>query len=253
MVCVRERVHTVVMVDSEDLQTLHRADQRVVRTVDSLDSAAWSGASVLPGWTRAHVVAHLALNAEGLARALGGVQDGETVPIYDSNEARDEAIVELAGQDPSEIRDRFFGATARLRHLFGSLTQDQWAQEVNRLPEGPVWPVGELLTSRLREVEIHHTDLDAGYAATDWPQAFAVDLLDQTVANHVASGTSQPFTAVATDSDRTWDVGATTPVVSGPAAALAWWLVGRGEGRGLTSDHGPLPALGPWGRPVSRP
>ena len=46
------------------------ATQRLVRTVDGLDDEALGGPSGLPDWTRAHVVAHLALNAEGLARVL---------------------------------------------------------------------------------------------------------------------------------------------------------------------------------------
>ena len=50
-----------------------RPTQRLVRTVDGLDDDALGGSpALLPGWTRAHVVAHLALNAEGLAGALRG-------------------------------------------------------------------------------------------------------------------------------------------------------------------------------------
>src|SRR4051794_11014829 len=49
------------------------AAQRVTRTVDGLRADDWSAASLLPGWTRAYVVAHLARNAEGMARALRGV------------------------------------------------------------------------------------------------------------------------------------------------------------------------------------
>jgi maleylpyruvate isomerase len=246
-------VHTDPVVNDEDLETLHRADQRAIRSVDSLGDEQWAEPSLLPGWTRAHVVAHLALNAEGFARALGGVQDGEPASIYDSNEARDRDISALATEDPSEIRDRYFGATNRLRHLFGSLTDEQWGESVNRLPEGPVWPVAELLASRHREVEIHHADLGLDYTFADWPVDFATTLLDSSAPNHVASGTTQPFTARATDIDRSWSIGADSPVVAGTVGALAWWLVGRGAGDGVTSDSGPLPEIGPWGKPVRRP
>lgn len=228
------------------LEALRQSDQRAIRTVDSLSGADWSAPSLLPGWTRAHVVAHLALNAEGFDRALDALQESGFLAVYDSNAARDEAIEDLAAQDPAEIRDRYFGATTRLRHTFGSLTADQWEATVSRLPEGPQWPVPTLPTFRRREVEIHHADLGAAYGSADWPEDFVVGLLDLVAPNHERSDESDPFTARATDLDRTWDLGAGSPVVSGTAAALAWWLVGRGTGAGLSTDPGPLPAIGPW-------
>lgn len=48
------------------LELLTAADHRLVRTVDSLPVGAYAVPSGLPGWTRGHVVAHLALNAEAL-------------------------------------------------------------------------------------------------------------------------------------------------------------------------------------------
>src|SRR4051794_11287560 len=72
------------------------AAQRLVRTVDGLEDDDWSAPSLLPGWTRAHVVAHLALNAEALARALRGVvadgSDDGPRTMYDSDEQRQDDI-----------------------------------------------------------------------------------------------------------------------------------------------------------------
>ena len=66
------------------------ASNRVIRTVDGLDGDDWSAPSLLPGWTRAHVVAHLALNAEAMSRALHGFEhdglidmEGRRVKILD--------------------------------------------------------------------------------------------------------------------------------------------------------------------------
>ena len=103
---------------------------------------------------------------------------------------------------------------------------------------------------RHREVEIHHADLDAGYGCADWPDAFAVDVLDSVTVDQAAAG---PFTVTATDLDRSWPVGGGGgPLVTGTAAAIGWWLVGRGGGTGLTCDAGPLPELGPWRRSPAR-
>jgi maleylpyruvate isomerase len=233
------------MADDELLEPLHHSDQHVIRTVDSLTDDQWREPSLLPDWSRAHVVAHLALNAEAFDRALNGVQDGETVPIYDSNDARDADIQSLAAEEPSTIRQRFFAATTALRHTFGSLTTEQWHATVNRLPEGPVWPVAELLTARRREVEIHHADLGLGYTHRNWPADFCVVLLDAVTGDHGDSPESPGFAVAATDLDRSWAVGADSPVIRGTAADLGWWLVGRGHGDGLTDE---LPQLGPWRR-----
>lgn len=236
----------------EQIEALHTSDQSALRTVDSLADDQWAGPSALPGWTRAHVVAHLALNGEGFGRALEGVLGEKPEPVYDSDEIRDADIAELADQKPSEIRERYFAATQRLRDLFSDLHDQHWEATVSRLPDGPIWPVPQLVTTRQLEVEIHHADLDVAYSARDWPADFTVRLLDLVTSNHAAAATSPDFTVLATDLGRTWPVGAETPVVSGTAADLGWWLVGRGEGRGLTCGDGQLPEVGPWTRPVRR-
>lgn len=234
------------MPTAEELETLHHSDQRLLRTVDSLSGEQWREPSLLPGWSRAHVVAHLALNAEGFAGALEGLKTGEQVAIYPSQEARTAGIHELAQEETADIRERLFAATQRLREIFEQLPAALWEGSVNRLPEGPVWPAADVLEARQREVEIHHADLDAGYTYRDWPVAFATELLDSATATHDLSPDSPAFTVRASDLGRDWSVGAPEPVVSGTASALAWWLVGRGEGEDLTAEPGPLPALGPW-------
>jgi maleylpyruvate isomerase len=230
------------------LEALHQSEQRLLRTVDSLAVDQWTKPSLLPGWTRAHVVAHLALNAEGLAGAVDGLAHEQVVPIYASNERRDGDIEELSGADPADIRERLFAAGQQLRDALGSLDQDQWAGSVRRLPAGPHWAVAAVPSTRRREVEIHHADLGAGYTRADWPADFCVELLDMLTTSHAGSPESPVFTVRATDTVRTWSVGAEQPVVEGTAADLGWWLTGRGHGEGLSCDAGALPTLGPWGR-----
>lgn len=230
------------------LAELHESEQRLLRTVDSLAPGQWSEPSVLPGWSRAHVAAHLALNAEGLAGAVDGLVREQVVPVYVSADQRDTDIEELAQADPSELRERLFAGGQGLRDALGSLDATRWRGVVPRVPGGPDWPVTVVPELRRREVEIHHADLDAGYRHTDWPTAFCHELLDAATRDHADSGDSPGFAVRATDLDRAWSVGADEPVVTGTAADLGWWLVGRGTGEGLTCDSGDLPRLGPWRR-----
>jgi len=229
------------------VDALHQSEQRLLLTVDSLAPDAYAEPSVLPGWTRAHVVAHLALNAEGLATAIDGLAHERDVPVYESDERRNTDIDELSHADPAEIRERLFAAGQALRDALSSLDDDQWAASVDRLPGGPSWSVATIPETRRREVEIHHADLDAGYGHADWPEDFRIALLDLVAADRAHDAESPTFTVRATDTVRTWSVGAEQPVVEGSSADLGWWLVGRGRGEGLVCET-ELPTLGPWRR-----
>jgi maleylpyruvate isomerase len=228
------------------------AAQRLTRTVDGLHDDGWSAPSLLPSWTRAHVVAHLALNAEGMARALRGVvaHDGEHEPrtMYDSDEQRDADIAQLATADPSELRDRLLAGTTELNDAMAWVPASGWEGRVERTPGGRSMPTAALPGMRLREVEIHHVDLDAGYSRSEWSLDFAVLLL-KAMARRLRPDPAfevKPF-----DSDRTWVVGSDeseypVSVVTGPAADLGWWLTGRPAPDTVSCSHGDLPEIGAW-------
>lgn len=227
---------------------LHESEQRLVRTVDSLPDGAWAQPSVLPGWSRAHVIAHLALNAEGMAEALDALRRGERGAMYASNEKRDADIEELAGATVPDLRDRLFAAGEKLREAFGSLSDDEWGDTIDRVPGGPQWSVIALPVARRREVEIHHADIGGDYRHTDWPRDFCAELLDVLAVEQAANPETDAFRVSATDLGMTWKVGAEEPVVAGSGADLGWWLAGRGSGEGLSTASGVLPRIGAWRR-----
>ena len=230
-------------VKTQQLAELQEATNRLVRTVDGFKGDDWSAASGLPGWSRAHVVAHLALNAEGLAGALTGIVQDEPAPMYASQEDRDRDIEELAGADPAELRERLLAGCTLYADAWTALPDDALGTMFERTTGGPTVPAGATLGMRLREVEIHHADLQAGYSRTEWPARFCEILL----VSMTKREWSQPFTASPTDLEGTWTYGeGDGPTVSGTAADLGWWLTGRGSGEGLTSDRGELPKVGAW-------
>jgi len=207
------------------LELVHRATQSTVQTVDGLADSQWAEPSVLPGWTRAHVVAHLTNHALGTSRAILGLRNRQPTPIYDSNEARDLGIDHLATRSPSVLRERFLASVTDVYDALRHLTPDLRDLTVQRTPGGQVIAADELVLMRWREVEIHHADLDAGFTHRDWSPEFVAYLL--------------PIVKW----DRAEEVDLTR--VHGAPASLAWWLAGRGEGEGLLGD---LPSLGPWTR-----
>jgi maleylpyruvate isomerase len=229
--------------ETNKTELLHESTQRLVRTVDSLPDSAFVEPSGLPDWNRAQVVAHLTLNAEGLAGALTGVVQGEPTPMYRSRDARDEDIDKLAAGEPSELRDRLLGATSGFADAVAAVPEDAWGTPIERVPGGPTFRAGAVPGMRLREVEIHHADLAAGYTRADWSLPFATLLLDSMSKREAWS---EPFRARPTDVEGTWTFGGDGPLVTGTAADLGWWLTGRGSGEGLTSGSGTLPGIGAW-------
>jgi maleylpyruvate isomerase len=230
-----------------DLDAVNTA---LIHTVDGLTADELAAPSLLPDWSRAHVVAHLALNAEGMAGALDGVARGEVVAMYASDGDRNAAIDALAEGPPDELRERLLAGTARLRDAIGALSGDDWEATFPRVPGGPAWPVSSVLPTRVREIEIHHADLGCDYSPADWSREFAEALLEVVTVDQEAAPETPPLAVHASDLDQTWLLGAGGPVVTGTAAALGWWLSGRGSGEGLSCDAGALPVLGPWRRAV---
>jgi len=221
------------------LDLLNDATERLLNTVDGLTDSQWSEPSLLPGWTRAHVVAHLTLNAEGLAGALDGVTRGEAVPMYASQEARDGDIKELATHPPGDIAARLSAAVAELSRALGAVPDDRLGDSIDRTPGARAFPAGAVSGMRLREVEIHHADLGVAYTRADWPMTFSEYVIDS-----MSKRVDASFSLRTTDTDRTWELGG--PVVAGTAADLAWWLTGRGTGDGLTAEDGDLPEVATW-------
>jgi maleylpyruvate isomerase len=230
------------MPDPRLVELLDSGTRRLVRSVDAIPDDQWIQPSLLPGWSRSHVVAHLTLNAEGLSGALEGVHEGRRVPMYRSGEARDADIAELSKESPATLRDRFLGSTTVIGEWVEELADNLADTTIDRTPGGRQFPASVVVHMRIREVEIHHADLGLDYTAADWPAEFVAMLLQFRTAAY--DGT--PFVGHATDLDQSWSFGAGGPTVSGPGSALAWWVTGRGTGDGLTSDDGRVPRMEPW-------
>ena len=140
--------------------------------------------SLLPGWTRAHVVAHVALNGFALAGVLDGLVHDQPVAMYESDEQRDAQIEDLAEAEPSELREQHLAATTAFADAVEALQDEHWSGHIDRLPGGPAWPAVAVVPTRRREVEVHHADLGTSYTRADWPRDFVAELLDTVVVDH---------------------------------------------------------------------
>ena len=148
------------------------ATQRLLGTARILTEPDLRAPSLLPGWTRAHVLAHLARGADAMRNLLVGVRSGQERPAYGSAEARQADIEHGAGMRADELMADLADSAMALRTMARQLPDEGWQVPVRILDSAP-FPADQLLTRRLVEVELHHCDLGAGYGPGDWPAAFA--------------------------------------------------------------------------------
>ena len=151
---------------------IDHATQRLLGTVRVITEPDLRQPSLLPGWTRARVAAHLARGADAMRNLLIGARSGQDRPAYASSEARDADIERGAAQQAKDLAADVAGAAMALRTIARQLPDQAWAHLV-RVPGLAPFPAAQLLTRRLVEVELHHCDLAAGYGPGDWPDSFA--------------------------------------------------------------------------------
>ena len=77
------------------------ATDRLLRTAATFDEANLAAASLLPEWSRGHVLAHLARNADAFVNLLTSARTGQALPMYSSAAART-AISRPARGPPAE-------------------------------------------------------------------------------------------------------------------------------------------------------
>ena len=148
------------------------ATQRLLGTARVIAEPDLRQPSLLPGWTRGHVVAHLARGADAMRTLLVGVRSGQDRPAYASAEAREAGIERGAAQTAKDLMADLADSAMALRTIARQLPDQAWSRSVRILGSAP-FPAAQLLTRRLAEVELHHCDLAAGYSPADWPAAFA--------------------------------------------------------------------------------
>ena len=150
------------------------ATTRYLQALTVLDDESVRRPSVLPGWTRAHVVAHLSRNADAFTRVLAQVAAGEPASMYPSSEARDAEIEEtVRSRDLAGLVEDATASVARLTEAFWACTADPATPYARTADGEATFALHTLGPRRRAEVEIHHADLDLGYEPATWPPDFS--------------------------------------------------------------------------------
>lgn len=145
-----------------------------MRHLDDLVGEAGADPSLpseLPGWTRGHVLTHIARNADSFVRVLSAAERGEEVTQYEGGVEQREADIERdAGRDWLTLVNDVQSSGAALEAVIAG--QTRWDLALTR-PTGESVPHAGLPFLRWREVLVHHADVgDAGFTADDWPAEY---------------------------------------------------------------------------------
>ncbi|MFF7370909.1 maleylpyruvate isomerase family mycothiol-dependent enzyme [Streptomyces tricolor] len=227
------------MIDhAHDLARVREATDRLLTAVAALDNATLAEPSRLPGWSRGHVLAHLARNADALVNVLQGR------PMYASAEVRD-ADIERDAPRPLEVQVADVRESAARFQAAGDAPAD-WTRTVE-LRNGVTDSASRVPFRRWAEVGLHHVDLGIGYELEDLPAEFLERETDF-LADRFSGHPGVPATRL-TDGTHAWTTGraADEPeiTVTGRPADLVGWLAGRRDGSALEVRGGALPKLPP--------
>ena len=229
------------------------AHGRLVTAARRLSDRDVRAPSHLPGWTRAHVLTHLARNADGQRRMLEGAISGIVVEQYPGGAAgRAAQIADGAARPAAPIVADLVQACAALEEVWRRMPANGWSRPTSALAgRRPAW---QSAWARWRESEVHLADLNVGYQPRDWPSGFtdvAIEVLAGALEGDRIEPRLPPGTGLHLRSpggSRSWTVGGDDVVtIEAPVWALVAWLMGRLEPPDgpVTADRA-VPKLAPW-------
>jgi maleylpyruvate isomerase len=213
---------------------------------------AFGAPSLLAGWSRAHVLTHVARNADAMINLLHWARTGEETRAYRDPQAREGEIAAGAARTPDEIRADVVATSDRLAEVVRQMPEKAWSARVRNAQDVDI-PATAVPWARAREVWVHAVDLDVGASFKDLPipmrRVLVADVaaaleqrpgcphvrLEEARTGQVREFGPGPATA---DGAEPGDLG----TVRGRAPDLIAWLLGRPFGKGLRDADGNRPA-----------
>jgi maleylpyruvate isomerase len=222
------------------------------RQLTELPDAGFGEPSLLPGWSRAHVIAHVGYNAHAIARLIQWANTGVATPMYESTEARNDEIEHGATLSPTALRDLYEQGATHLDRAWQDTSPDAWTHEV-RTAQGRLVPASETVWMRTREVWVHAVDLGTAAGFSDIPEPVLSRLLGDVTDAWKTRGSDTDLVlrvdgsrpATAGSAHEYGDLESANPtVISGSLPQVAAWATGRS--RDVQSSTGEVPEPPKW-------
>lgn len=204
--------------------TAYFAQRLAELTDDELD-----GETLLAGWTRKHLVAHVSYNAAALCRVLDWAATGVETPMYESVAQRNQEILDGATLSAAALRNLFAHTVARLDGKSRNLPESACSVIV-RTAQGRMVPASEVVWMRTREVWVHAVDLADGGRFSDFPEPVLKLLLSDIVTGWRRKGLGTDLVLEVSGCAPLVIQGDSTPTVKicGTLPGIVRWAAGRG-------------------------
>ncbi|MFK3781141.1 maleylpyruvate isomerase family mycothiol-dependent enzyme [Agrobacterium sp. NPDC089420] len=202
------------------------------RKLNELSDDELACPSLVPGWSRRHVIAHIGFQARALARLVEAARLGRAQEVLEEPDAQNEDIDVGASLPAHALRYLFKHSQVHLDVEWRDLNATGWRAEVEPLAGGLVG-IGQTPWLRASEIWLRAVDLDNGASLLDFPSDVVDRLLEEAAEAFALRGL--PFSLALKPTDRPGSIviGAGENMVSAPAADLLRWLTGRGVRHGL--------------------
>lgn len=153
------------------LDALDDATDRLQAVVADVPEAELEAPSLLDGWSRLTVLAHLRAGAVASARLTEDALAGRPAAFYPGGAPeRERSLQPREGESPAALVADLFAASDRLSQQWRGLGEDGWAVEL-REPKLGRMRLTRIVALRLTEVEVHGIDLGLD-RLTDWSERF---------------------------------------------------------------------------------
>jgi maleylpyruvate isomerase len=159
------------VVPSDDLAGVAAAFALLTGATAAMTERDARGPSRLPGWTRGHVLTHLARNADGQRRMVEGARRDEVLDQYPGGNEQRAADIEAGADRPIELLlADMLESQAALDDAWNRVDGDVWDRLTNA--RAGTRPLRDGVLARRREVSVHLVDLDVGVEASGLPDGY---------------------------------------------------------------------------------
>lgn len=226
-----------------DIGLMRRESGMAMATLTSLTDDELGKPTRCEGWTRAHVLAHLAQDADAMANLATWAVTGQETPAYESREQRDAGIEAATTLSAVELVAGLEQANARLLDAILKLRD---GVQVETLPTQFSGDINAFALPALRttEVIVHHNDLDTTW---EWHEADPDAILNAigVCVHRLQSHPDGPGLRIVAREGEEWTVGDGSQRIEGFYEALLPFLAREQVEEGLRYE-GALPTLPPW-------
>jgi maleylpyruvate isomerase len=219
----------------QELAEVELSTDLFLASVDALREGQVREPTLLPDWTRGRLLTHMSRTAESLCRLLDWARTGVEPQQEPSADARARDSEVGAGRSVHALAVDLRATATLFDDAARALPDPAWSVEV-MAPTGEQCTPHRIVFIRLRELEVHHVDLDVGYGWVDIPADVATRIVDDILGRLATRDDAGRFRIAAIDVELEREIGHGGPLVTGEQAALLAWLSGRSPGTGLTVE-----------------